>query len=143
MTIRMAKFTLTLEEDYPFIVLGINSTAPNYRLCWHLNKALEIALKREHPIDIHSKYGNVTAHNVFTFFDEDINLKYRFIENKRGSSLFLPEVPKADYLLVLDETDMISIQEVLSELNKIALVILAFKIDMNSLKQKQNLMLTA
>lgn len=140
----MAKvFMLTLEEDYSYILIGISSSAPNYRLCWSLNKALKIALKRENPIEVHSKKGHITSHHVFVFHDEEINMTYRFIENKKGSSLFLPEIPKADYLFVLDETEKIEITEILNKINKINIVILAFEVEPKSLKQKQNLMLIA
>lgn len=143
MTLRMAKFMLVLEDDYPYFIVGINASAPNYRLCWHLNKLFGISLKMENPIDIHSKKGLVTAHNVFSYLDENINVKYRLIENKKGSSLFLPEVTKADYLFVIDENDRIPIREVITEINTISLVVLAFEIEIDLLKQKQNLMLTA
>lgn len=143
MTLRMAKFMLVLEDEYPYFLIGINASAPNYRLCWHLNKAFGISLKMETPVDIHSKKGLITPHHIYSFFDENINVKYRFIENKKGSSLFLPEVSKADYLLVIDENDKVHLRELISEINKISLVVLAFEIDIDLLKQKQNLMLTA
>ena len=139
----MAKFTLSLEEDYPYFIIGISSSTPNYRLCWSLNKALDISLKREKSIDIHSKNGDVAMHNVFEFTHEDLNTKYRLIENKRGSSRFLSEVQQADYLLIIDESEKIEVIELLNEIKKISQVILAFSIDIDSLKQKQNLMLTA
>ena len=143
MTISMAKFTLSLEEDYPYFIIGISSSTPDYRLCWSLNKALDISLKREKSIDIHSKNGDVAGHNVFEFTDEVLNTKYRLIENKKGSSRFLSEAQQADYLLIIDNSDKIEISELLNEIKKITQVILAFSIDIDSLKQKQNLMLTA
>ena len=143
MTISMAKFILTLEEDYPYFIIGISSSAPDYRMCWSLNKTFDISLKREKSIEIHSKNGDVAVHNVFEFTDEELNTKYRLIENKKGSSRFLPESHQADYLLIIDESDKIEVTELLTEINKIPQVILAFSIDIDSLKQKQNLMLTA
>jgi|SRR5690554_1612930 len=143
MTISMAKFTLSLEEDYPYFIIGISSSTPDYRLCWSLNKTLDISLKRDKSIDIHSKNGDVTAHSVFEYTDEVLNTKYRLIENKKGSSRFLSEANQADYLLIIDDSDKIQISDLLNEIKKIAQVILAFSIDIDSLKQKQNLMLTA
>lgn len=143
MTISMAKFTLSLEEDYPYFIIGISSSTPDYRLCWSLNKTLDISLKREESIDIHSKKGDIAAHNVFEFTNEEFNTKYRLIENKKGSSRFLSEAHQADYLLIIDESERIELSELLNEIKKIAQVILAFSIDIDSLKHKQNLMLTA
>ena len=104
---------------------------------------LDISLKKEKSIDIHSKNGDVAAHSLFEFIDEELNTKYRLIENKKGSSRFLTEAHQADYLLIIDESEKIEIIELLNEINKITQVILAFSIDVDSLKQKQNLMLTA
>jgi len=143
MTISMAKFTLSFEEEYPYLVFGITATTKDYRMCWSLNKALNISLKRQSAVDIHDKEKGITGHSCFVYEDEMYSAKYRLIENKRAHSRFLPEVVQADYLLIVDETERISKTEILLKIKTIRQVLLAFNIDIDTLKHKQNLMLTA
>lgn len=139
----MAKFTLSFDEEYPYYLIGINASAKDYRICWSINKALNIALKREDSIDVHSKNKDIIAHSFFVYTNEELNLKYRLIENKHGISRFLSEVQQADYLLIIDESESVDTEEILQKIKEIRQVLLVFKIDIDDLKNKQNLMLTA
>lgn len=139
----MAKFTLSFDEEYPYYIIGINASAKDYRICWSINKALNIALKRENSIEVHSKNKDIIAHSFFVYTDEDLNLKFRLIENKRGISRFIAEVQQADYLLIIDESESIDTELILNKMKEIRQVLLAFLIDVEGLKNKQNLMLTA
>lgn len=104
---------------------------------------LNIALKRENSIEVHAKNKDIVEHSFFVFTEEDLNIKYRLIENKRGNSRFLTEVQHADYLLVIDDSESIDIEVILNRIKEIRQVILAFQIEIDDLKNKQNLMLTA
>lgn len=139
----MAKFTLSFDEEYPYYLIGINASAKDYRICWSINKALNIALKREESIDVHSKSKDIIAHSFFVYTNEELNLKFRLIENKRGVSRFLSEVQQADYLLIIDESESVDTEEILQKIKEIRQVLLVFQIDVDDLKNKQNLMLTA
>ncbi|NEN25279.1 IPExxxVDY family protein [Cryomorpha ignava] len=139
----MAKFTLRFDEEYPYYLIGINASAKDYRICWSINKALNIALKREDSIDVHSKNKDIVAHSYFVYTNEELNLKFRLIENKRGNSRFLTEVQQADYLLIIDESESVDMEGILKKIKEIRQVLLAFEIDIENLKNKQNLMLTA
>lgn len=139
----MAKFTLSFDEEYPYYLIGINASAKDYRICWSINKALNISLKREDSIDVHSKSKDIIAHSFFVYTNEELNLKFRLIENKRGVSRFLSEVQQADYLLIIDESESVDTEEILQKIKEIRQVLLVFQIDVDDLKNKQNLMLTA
>lgn len=139
----MAKVTLDLGEEYPYSIFGISASTSDYRLCWNLNKMLKLAFKRVEPITVYSKQGDKIYHNFYVFENEDLQVKYRFIENKRGSSRFLPEVTQADYLLIIDQSPAIIAEEIQRKMMEIRQVLLVFQVDIDELKQKQNLMLTA
>ena len=139
----MAKLTIDFEEEYPYYIIGISASTKDYRMCWSLNKALNLALKRQDSIDVYSKNKDIFPHSLFVYTHEQVKTKYRLIENKRGSSKFLSEVAQADYLLVIDESDGVDIKELIKKIITIRQIVLAFEIDIDTLKQKQNLMLTA
>ena len=139
----MSKFSLDLIDEYPFVVYGITSSSKDYRLCWYLNKELGISFSRKDPITIINKKKETVNHELFVFEDENVQIKYRLIENKKGPSTFLPEAGKADYLLVLDESPVVLSGEIANRVRKIRPVLLVFEIKIDQLKNKENLLLTA
>lgn len=139
----MPRLTLSILEEFPFLVYGISSTDRDYRLCWGINKTLGLSLKLEKPVEVINKAGYPAEHALYTCMYEPDQVKYRLVENKAPRSLFLPEVPKADFLLIIDESPMIEPDEILSDMRKIRSVLMIFPVDLDSLKTKQNILLTA
>lgn len=139
----MAKLILEIEDEYAFMVFGIVSTSRSHRLCWMLNKSLNLDMKRGSDIEIFSKAKTSRHHAFFDFFDELLHIKYRLIENRKGISLFLPEIKNADYLLIVDHTNELVEAEIVEKLRSTGTVLMAFKIGLESLKLKQNILLTA
>lgn len=136
----MAKFTLDIVDDYPYIVYGINSTTSDYRLCWNINKELGLSLKRIDALSVYTKENEPVLHNHFAHVQEEENEAIHLIENKRGNSLFLPDVPQADYLFIIEGTEYEEDANVLRILKGIRPVLMAFSVDLESLKRKQNLL---
>ena len=139
----MSKFSLELIEEYPYQVYGIAASAQDYRLCWHLNKELGLKFTRQKAISVYNKRKESINHEVFIYEDEDAVAKYRLIQNKRTGSLFLPEVNEADYLLVIDESPVLDYDSLVIKIKNIRPVLMVFPIDLDALKNKQNLLLTA
>jgi len=139
----MAKLTLEIEDEYAFLAFGIVSTSRSHRVCFMLNKALGIELKRDEDIEIFSKRKTSRHHAFFTFFDENLQIRYRLIENKKGVSLFLPEVKTADFLLVIDLSDDIDNVKMVEKLRAAETVLMAFEVDLEPLRLKQNILLAA
>ncbi|HKK39656.1 MAG TPA: IPExxxVDY family protein [Cryomorphaceae bacterium] len=139
----MAKLTLELEDEYAFMAFGIVSTSKSHRVCWMLNKSLRLELKRDSDIEIFSKTKTSRHHAFFSFFDENLHIRYRLIENKKGVSLFLPEVKNADFLLVIDLSDEVERNDLIDKLRATETVLMAFEIDLELLRLKQNILLAA
>ncbi len=139
----MSKFVLDLDDDFPFVVFGITATTKDYRLCWSLNKELGFSFKRLNPLEVYSKQREKIDHGFFCFEDDTLQIKYRLIENKRGASKFLPEIAQADFILVIDESPALDGEKLLRQIKKIRSVLMAFKINLDDLKFKDNILLTA
>jgi len=139
----MAKLTLEIEDEYAFAAFGIVSTSRSHRLCWMINKSLSLELKRSADIQIFSKSKASRHHAFFSFFDENLQVRYRLIENKKGVSLFLPEIKNADFLLIIDLSDEVEGNSIIEKLRATGSVLMAFEIDLDLLKLKQNILLAA
>jgi hypothetical protein len=139
----MSKFSLELIEEYPYQLYGITASAHDYRLCWHLNKELGLKFTRQEAIEIFNKRKESVNHEFFTYEDQESVTKYRLIQNKRTGSTFLPEITEADYLLVIDESPVVDYDALVRKIKNIRPVLMVFPINLDLLKNKQNLLLTA
>lgn len=142
MTRSMARLTLEIEEEYPYFLFGINASTSDYRVCWSLNKALGISLKREASVELFRKGLDNSEHSYFSFQSEAQLATYRLIQNRTGNSIFLSELPKVDYLLLIDQTPAIEPDIMVKQIREIRQVLMAYAVDIESLKNKQNLLLT-
>ncbi len=137
------KLTLEIEYDYEFILIGISCHCRDYKLCWAINKQLGFSLTKDADMELPIKKNQMaTVFSRFSHFDEDKRLSYMLISNKGTNDYLLPEQKKhADYLFKIEgnmsETEQ---QEFVSQLKQIDLIQLAFVIDVQELKSKQNLL---
>ncbi len=137
----MTKFQLDVEYDYDFDLIGISCHSRDYRLCWALNQQLGTALaKREEDIDHKPRRQNeVSAHSFYEYQDEDDRVEYFLLANKSGSSMLVPEQKQADYLLLLRNNYVVEIAELIARIKAIDIVLTAFRIEVDTLKSKENL----
>lgn len=135
----MTKFTLNIEEDYDFSLIGISCHAKDFRLCFELNKLLEIDLTRAKDLEIISK--NTTGnYALFEYIDEDNFLDYYLISNRGEKGFLIPEHKTIDFLLQLKGATNEEIEEeLISKICSLSIVLTAYQIDVDSLKSKQNL----
>lgn len=139
----MSRHQLEVEYDFDFHLIGINSPAGDYRICWSLNQLLALKLSRsENMLEIKSRKGiSNSRHSYYTYYDDEINIYYKLLANRSGSGLIIPEHKTADYLLLIDENPLIDIAEVIESIKKIKQVVMAFIINLDDLKSKENLLI--
>lgn len=139
----MAKFTLGLVDDYSFNLLGINTSLRGYRVAWNLNKALHINLSRNDVVEALTSSGEKAQFNLYTCHCESDGALFSLIENRSGSNLFLPELPRADFLLRIDDTPTLDWEAIVSDVRAVQGISAVFPIEVAHLKSKQNLLLTS
>lgn len=136
----MSKFTLNIEEDYDFSLIGISCHAKDYKLCFEFNKLLEIDFIRLEDLDIDSKktQGN---YSLFEYIDEENFIDYYLISNRSNKGVLIPEHKAIDYFLLLKgaSNDDI-IEDIIKKTCAMQIVLTAYKIDIDTLKSKQNLL---
>ena len=81
---------LFFSEEPDFAVLGIGSHVKGYKLCWHLNKKLQIELEKEEEKKEGLKY---------TYFDRLLKTEYNLFFNQIKKGYLLPEKKNINYFL--------------------------------------------
>lgn len=149
----MGKHTLEIDYDYQFLLIGISSHEKDYRLCWAINKKLDIELAKQDSFEIKGK--KQTTPSFFSFFlfeNPDAFREYVVVANLSESkdassdSLFkeneylIPEQKMMDYFLIVrGELEEDESEDILNKLREINVIQTAVRIDVTSLKSKQNL----
>ena len=106
---KMKKSRLNIDYDYDIILLGISCHSKDYKLCWEINKTLNIQLIKEDNLCINIKY-NQSLFSYYKFKDVENHIIYNLIANKGiEGGIFVSEYEKYDYLFIisknLEETD--------------------------------------
>ncbi|TXC85408.1 IPExxxVDY family protein [Luteibaculum oceani] len=132
---------LDFDDEPEFHMIGIACHLKNYRLCWLVNKALNINLERsQDPYVFWPGKSIKSEHALFTGFNEFWKSQHYLIQNKGfQQTLVVPEHRAADYLLITKNPKEEYSTFILQELNKQNLILTAFKINPVGLKSSANL----
>ncbi len=134
----MAKFTLNIEEDYDFSIIGISCHAKDYRLCYELNQLFEADFVRTDDIEINIK-KSMGKFSIFEYHNEENYLSYFLISNRSDQGFLIPEYKTIDFFLMLKgaiNTKLIGgmVEKICSS----QLILTAYFIEVSTLKSKQN-----
>ncbi|MCC7332634.1 MAG: IPExxxVDY family protein [Flavobacteriales bacterium] len=139
----MAKFTLDIEENYDFALIGISCHSKDYKLAYELNRTLEIDLLRDREEDLEkvTKEG-VGIFALYKFFHDEDLLDYFLISNYSDNGLLIPEQKGIDFFMIVKGAinDNLT-QDITDKINSSPIVLTAVEIDINGLKSKKNLIL--
>ena len=132
------KKVLNVDDDYDFSILGISCHAKDYRLCWEINRALQIDLEKQNDI-LSNNYPDVSYSNAF-YNDEENHLEFVLLSNKSEGGMVIPEYPQLDYFLKISGPQHeYSIADYKNKLQNIDLVLAAIELDPQNLRSKFNL----
>ncbi len=94
----MAKLTLDWkdEQEDSFAIIGISCHQRDYRLCWELNRVLEIELQKEEDIPGPAKDISFSR---YYYNNEDFLQDFYLLTNKIGKIFLASELKQADYIL--------------------------------------------
>lgn len=140
----MAKNKLQVIYDFDFLLLALNANVKPYKLAWSLNKELKLNLVKADNIEI--GFNEERSLSIQNFLDSTEFQTVRLIRNRAEdldgayNAYLLPELKNFDYLLLLEnETNTFDENVFISEIKQIPFVQFTTKIDIQSLKSKDNL----
>ncbi len=139
----MAKLVLDWndEQEDSFTLIGISCHQKDYRLCWELNKTLELELQKEEDIPGPNKEISFSR---YYYNKEDFLQDFYLITNKIGQLFFASELKQADYVLqIYGLRSEYEIDELVQKIISINSVLTAFVFDTEKLKYGHPLFYTA
>lgn len=138
----MAKRVLKInyDDNMDFILIGIASGFKDYRLCFELNRALELNMERteEHTLHV-GKNNSQLKFDRFEFINE-YEQQFILLSNRNETQMLIPELKMIDFLLMINPSEGIDKEQFLKIIKEITLVNAVFLFDVKELKSRQNLL---
>lgn len=132
---------IKIDSGYNFIVAGIVTPLPEYRLCWNLNTVLGVEFYKTDDITITIPENHIRQNFSRFVFEEDITIStFWVLQNKNNGDYLLPEVKQSDYLLLVKGTYYTNKLKALEhQIRKIPEVQTTITLQPNKLKNKERL----
>ena len=98
MGVKRHKLEMAIEED--FCLLGVVTDEPDYKLCWMINRALDMNFEKQEELQLfHRKLGEEQVFSLFSYHDNDAMISYRIIRNRAENGYYLDELKNIDYMI--------------------------------------------
>lgn len=119
-----------IEEDIGLFVFGINSHVKLYKLCWEINKKLNMNfVKTKNHINPENKKQNFER---FVFYDKNNDFQYNIISNTSKEGRLYLNNKNTNYFLII-EGSSVDLQETIENLRSINDVLLVFHLNLSKI----------
>ena len=134
---RITKVQLPVSVYDDITLIGMVCTDPHYKLALKMNRKLGVNLKSAPPVEINDTPGKDLS---FTRFSDSTSLpdaSLHFLSNRSGADFLLKKLGNIDYLLeIYDPGKAYISQDLITKLREIDTVTAVFKIEVNTIKDK-------
>jgi hypothetical protein len=130
-----------MEED--FCLLGVVADEPDYKLCWMINQALDLAFEKLDDLKLfHRKLKVEQLFSIFLYEDEDALVTYRIIKNRSEQGYYMDELKNLDYLVhIQGELITEKINAFMQAVGILSAVRMCVPVDLEMIRNKERLLL--
>jgi len=141
MGVKKHKLDLAIEED--FCLLGVVTDEPDYKLCWMINRFLDMNFEKQEELQLfHRKLNEEQVFSHFSYHDSDALITFRIIRNRSENGYFLDELKNIDYLIhIQGEINTMRINDFMQSVGALEPVRMCVPSDLSRIKNKERLLL--
>ena len=141
MGVKKHKLNLAIEED--FCLLGVVTDEPDYKLCWMINRFLDMNFEKQEELQLfHRKLNEEQVFSHFSYHDSDTLITFRIIRNRGENGYFLDELKNIDYLIYIQgEINTMRIHDFMQSVGSLEPVRMCVPSDLSRIKNKERLFL--
>lgn len=134
---RITRVQLKINQKDEFILLGIVSAEPDYKLSLSINKKFRVSLKNILPLKITDDTGSELAFSRFSDSSKSPDVVFNLFSNRSGKSFLLKKLKNVDYIFQVQDAEMgNNTDQITASLREIESVNAVFNIDINTFKDK-------
>lgn len=133
----MAKHILKTDTNavYDFLLFGIICQSRDYKLCFEINRAMNLSLERGEDYSVTLNKGKDKIKTVRFEYKDGFGNEYFILANKTSTGLLIPEHKSIDYFLIIKESvsqqDKVQVEK---QLRTIPIVLGAYYLEPQKLK---------
>lgn len=136
-TPKVTRVKLQIDNYNDFILMGLVSSEPDYRLSLALNKRFGISLKNHSPAAITGKNGSELTFSRFSDAGGSPDRIINLVSNRSGKNFLIRKLKNIDYILFVHDPDNEDGADHYSVgLKEIQGITAVFNIDADSIKDK-------
>jgi hypothetical protein len=134
---KIKRVQLRINQNDGFILLGLVSAEPDYKLSLSINKKFRISLKIISPLKVIDDAGSELSFSRFSDSSGTPDTLFNLISNRSGKSFLLKNLKNVDYIFQIHNTENeFNINQLTVSLREIDSVNAVFNIDLNTFKDK-------
>jgi hypothetical protein len=127
-------FVYNLTDEY--CTIGICSHLKDYKLCWNLNKTLNINLSKYEDFSKSGKNSTKEKYSFFYYNDQNNRNTIFLLTNKNNNISLFDKIPEADYLLLIKgQIASKKIEELIFSLKKTSNILTVFLVNLEKIKE--------
>jgi len=139
---KVTRIKLKINQKDEFILFGIVSSEPDYKLSLSLNKKFRISLKNISPVKLTDDTGSELTFSRFSDSTGSTDMVFNLVSNRSGKNFLLKKLKNVDYIFQIhDPENTNNINQITASLREIEFVSAVFNIDINTFKDKNLLYL--
>ena len=136
-TRKITRVKLQIDQINDFILLGLVSSEPDYKLSLALNKKFNISLKNLAPLKLTAENETELLFSRFADSGESPDRIFNLVSNRSGKNFLIRKLRNVDYIFHFHDPDNeLSIEQITSDLREIPAITAVFNIDPESIKDK-------
>ena len=136
-TQKVTRVKLNIEQNNYYILLGLVSAEPDYKISLTLNKKFGIFLKNIPSLRLP---GNNKTEVIFSRYSNNADNEdfvIELISNRSGKNYLLNKLKNIDYLLQIQNSEKeVDVNNITSSLREIDTITAVFNIGINTIKDK-------
>jgi hypothetical protein len=126
-----------MNQKDEFILLGVVSSEPDYKLSLSINKKFRISLKNTVPVKIGEGTDKALSFSRFSDTGRTPGIVFNLFSNRSEKNFLLKKLNNVDYIFqVYDPENESNIDQMVASLRDIESVSAVFKIDLNTFRDK-------
>lgn len=140
---KITRIQLKISKDNEYILFGLVSSEPDYKLSQIFNKKFGISLKNNTPIKLTDDARSEQSFSRFSYTNDSTGLAFNLFSNRSGNNFLLRKLKNVDYIFQLhDPENEKNIDSITTELRETESINAVFTIDLNTFKDKNLKFLT-
>jgi hypothetical protein len=136
-TRKVTRVKLQIDQVNDFLLFGLVSSEPDYKLSLSLNNKFSISLKNSQPVKLAAADGSELIFSRFADTSGAPDRTFNLVSNRSGKNFLVRKLKNIDYILyVHDPENEDELARMTTRLREIQAITAVFNIEIDTIKDK-------